>query len=93
MHMWVGVLPWFFNESSKGRRPYLSTSDFARGGDMMIGSKGTGGTRLYCRWCDVGWCYEHADRRGGDWYLTLGNEALAAAEGHSFAARTATYFN
>jgi len=42
----VAVLPWFFNGSSKGCRPYFFTSDFARGGDMMIGNKGTGSTSL-----------------------------------------------
>ena len=47
----VAILPLFF---SKGCRPYLLTSDFARGGDMMIGNEGTEGTRLYCRWCGVG---------------------------------------
>ena len=26
---------------------------------MMIGNKETGGTRLYCRWCAVGWCVKN----------------------------------
>lgn len=39
----VAVLPW---------GSYPLTSDFARGGDMMIGND------LYCRRCAVGWCYE-----------------------------------
>ncbi len=38
----VAVLPWFLIGSSEGCRPYLFTSDFARGG----GNEGTGGTRL-----------------------------------------------
>ncbi len=39
----VAVLPWFFNGFSEGCRPYLLTSDFARGGNMMIGNEGMGG--------------------------------------------------
>ena len=38
----MAVLPWVFNGSSKSCRPYLLTSDFARGGDMMIGNERRG---------------------------------------------------
>ena len=80
----VAILPWFFNGSSKGCRPYLFTSDFARGGDIMIGNEGTGGTRLYCHWCAVGWYYEHADTRCGGW------QAMKPWRRHSFGAATVT---
>ena len=33
----------------------------------MIGNEGTGGTRLYCRWFAVGWCFEHANGRCRGW--------------------------
>ena len=59
---------------------YLLRSDFARSGDMMIENEGTGGTRLYCRWCAVGWCYEYADTRYGGW------QAMKLWRRHSFGA-------
>ena len=37
----------------EGYHPYFLTSDFARGGDMMIGDERRY-TRLYCRWCAMG---------------------------------------
>ena len=40
------VLPWFSNGASERCRPYLLKTNFARGGDIMIGSQGMGGTRL-----------------------------------------------
>lgn len=43
----------------------------------MIENEGTGGTRLYCRWCAVGCCYEHADTRCGGWQAM---KPLAAAQ-------------
>ena len=44
-------------------------TNFARGGDMMFENQGTGNTRLYCRRCVVGCCYEHADTRCGGWQV------------------------
>ena len=49
----LAILPWLFNGSRKGCRPYLLRSGFARSGDIMIRNERTRGTRLYCRWCAV----------------------------------------
>ena len=43
----VAVIPWFFNGFSKGCRPYLLISKFARGGDMMIKNKVRRGTGVW----------------------------------------------
>jgi len=49
----VVILLWVFNRSSKSYRLYLLTSDFNRGGDMMIGNERRGDKSLhqlmYCR--------------------------------------------
>ena len=63
----VAVLPSSFDGFSKGCRPYLLTSDFARGGDMMIGNEGTGGIHLYC---PLVRCRMVFRRRQNMWWLT-----------------------
>ena len=86
----VAVIPWVFIGSSKYCRPHLLISNFARGGDMMIENEGTGGTRLYCRWCAVGlWdAVTNTPTQGVvGWYLRVGNEVLAAAQFSSYNSR------
>lgn len=63
---------------------YLLISDFARDGDMIIENEGTGGTRLNCRWCAVGCCYEQVDTRCGGW------QAMKPWGRHCFGATTVT---